>query len=65
MNKYVTNGAAFWEKTYCAAYDPPQGVPRPFIEPIEELIEAIGGEMVCWSVVEPVEMQKNNRDYFV
>lgn len=40
-------------ETYGASDDPPQGVPGPFIKPVEEFVEAVGGEMVRWSVVEP------------
>lgn len=42
-----------WGETYGASDDPPQGVPGPFIKPVEEFVEAVGGEMVRWSVVEP------------
>lgn len=45
--------ASIWGGTYCATNDPAQGVPGPFIKPIEELVEAICGEVVRWSVVEP------------
>lgn len=44
---------SFLTDTHCSTNNPAQGVPGPFIKPVEELVEAIGGEMVGWSVVEP------------
>lgn len=58
MNKRVTS---CWAETYGATNNPAQGVPSPFVEPIKELVEAIGGEMMCWSVVEPEVMQKKKK----
>lgn len=34
---------------------PSQGVPGPFIKPVQKLIEAIGSEMVSGPVVEPAK----------
>ena len=39
--------------THRAPYYPTQRIPGSFIKPVEELIEAIGGEMVSRPVVEP------------
>lgn len=36
-----------------ASYYPTQRVPGSFVKPVEELIEAIGSEMVSSPVVEP------------
>lgn len=44
--------------TYGAAHDSAQGVPRPFVKPVQELVEAVCGEMVRRSVVEPVKEEK-------
>ena len=52
-------------KTYCATNDPAQGVPGPFVKPVEELVEAICGEMVCWSIVEPEATEEQKRDVWV
>lgn len=53
MCKTLSLAASIWAETYCATNNPAQGVPGPFIKPVKELIEAICGEMVRWSVVEP------------
>jgi len=46
------------EISYRAANDSAQGVPGPLIKPVEELIEAICGEMVCRSVIKPEAEEK-------
>lgn len=53
------------KKTYCAANNPSQWVPGPFIKPVEEFIEAICGEMMCWSVVEPEATDGEKTDGWV
>lgn len=40
-------------ETYGATNDPAQRVPGSFVEPVEELVKAVGGEVVGRSVVEP------------
>lgn len=45
--------------THRAPHYPTQRVPGSLIKPVEELIEAISGEMVSWPVVEPAEIRLN------
>lgn len=42
--------------THRAPDDPPQRIPGPLVEPVEELIKAIGGEVVSRPVVEPAAL---------
>ena len=49
--------------TYCAPNDPAQRVPCSLIKPVEELVEAIGCKMVCWSVVKPEEEKQIDVKY--
>lgn len=41
------------QNTHRAPDYPSQRIPRPLVKPVEELIEAIGGEVVSRPVVEP------------
>lgn len=50
------------DDTHRAPYYPTQGVPGSFIEPVEELIKAIGGEMVSRPVVEPAFEKDRERE---
>ena len=52
---------SFWGETYRATDDPAQGVPGPFIKPVEELVEAICGEMVRRSVIEPEATEEKEK----
>lgn len=50
------------DNTHRAPYYPTQGVPGSFIKPVEELIKAIGGEMVSRPVVEPAFEKDRERE---
>lgn len=60
--KHIT--APISGETYCATHNPAQRVPSPFIKPVEKLIEAICGEMVRGSVVEPEAKGEKNKGLY-
>jgi len=48
--------------THRAPDDPTQRVPGSFVKPVEELVEAIGGEVVSRPVVEPAAGRERERE---